>query len=117
MSTTTTSAATPTPPRPMNETWTDVTTPAKRGRKPGTPNPNGGRHPTTEPKTRVKLTAEAAGLLAEFAARVNEARGEATRQDEIASAIIVKYLNGAFADPDPKEIAARIDYAQEAGTP
>ena len=77
---------------------TTTTAPAKRGRKPGTPNPNGGRHPSTEPKTRVSLTAEAAELLAEFAARVNEARGQATRQDEIASAVIVRYLSDATVD-------------------
>ena len=76
----------------MNETTTTIT-PAKRGRKPGTPNPNGGRHPGAAPKTRVSLTAEAAGLLAEFAAMVNAERGEPTRQDEIASAIIVCYLS------------------------
>ena len=93
--------------------------PAKRGRRPGTPNPNGGRHPSTEPKTRVSLTAEAAGLLAEFAAMVNAERGEATRQDEIASAIIVAYLN---SNPygmlyNAGAIAERIDAAQEAGKP
>ncbi len=93
-----------------------VITPAKRGRKPGTPNPNGGRHPGAAPKTRVSLTVEAAGLLAEFAARVNEARGEPTRQDEIASAVIVRYLTSAAADLAHYEIARMIDAAaKEAG--
>ena len=100
-------------------TETTTTTPAKRGRKPGTPNPNGGRHPGAAPKTRVSLTAEAAGLLAEFAARVNEARGEATRQDEIASAIIVRYLGTGTAAAAwlPAAVARDIDHAhaQEAG--
>lgn len=98
----------------------DAPAPAKRGRKPGTPNPNGGRHPSTAPKTRVSLTADAAALLAEFAQKVNVRRGEATRQDEIASAVIVRYLTEI--DPGMKFSASAISgmidrtNAQEAGT-
>ena len=97
------------------DAMTETTTPAKRGRKPGTPNPNGGRHPSTAPKTRVSLTPEAAGLLAEFAAMVNAERGEATRQDEIASAVIVRYLGAGTAAAPALYIARMIDAAQEAG--
>ena len=92
---------------------TTTTAPRKRGRKPGTPNPNAGRRPGTAPLKRIDLEADAADWLSLIARMIVNRRGP-TLQDRVASRLIMFIVGDAFAGLSIDQLADRIALALDA---